>query len=925
MRSAWRLATSSFSGRVGRSALLVAAVALSAALVTAVSSAMASVTASVQDRLLATLGEADLRFQTAGKNAALDAEWMARAAGWPETERVIGLRRSAIGLAVDLPVLVETKPDGQDSPTWEPGSERVVSSALLTEIAGDDPWSVQPLDLIAGRLPDAPGELVIDALLAQRLSWDYANRKREELAAAGRALRGFGVADLENPRTLTERPGLPATAGNREQASEINAGMRLVLGDMLNEVRLFGTRRTWTVVGVSRQPPLGGRPQAFAVLPESDAPVVLSELSIVLRPDAPPAGEVAERYQQELPENLILQPTAKVSSGLDKNLASSRLGFLLASVLAYLSASFIVLTAMSTDVVQRQRELAMLRCIGAGRGTMATAQLLTGLIVGLLGAVLGAPLGIGLAWLLVRAVEEHVPGGLVIAPAFVAVSVVGSILAGVVGAALPAYRVATISPLEAMVLRSRPVTERGLHLTLLAALICIGTMVALLTLPSNGQVVFWAYATVGLPAMFVGYFLLSVPVTRAIAAVFARPLEVVLRLPPRLLSRQVARAPYRYGFTAGAMMAGLGLMVAIWTQGGGVMRDWLDKITFPDAFVSGLALTEDALQRVADLPFVEDTCAIALQPVETDAFGIRSLQQYRTTFVAFEPEPFFRMTTLAWDEGDPETARQRLIEGGAVIVAREFRTARGLGVGDTFACTHEGREFSFDIVGVVGSPGLELVSKFFNVGDEFTEQSLHAVFGSRKDLRERFGSDAIQLIQIDLVDDADDAEAVAAIREATLGAGVLDAGSGRQIKQEIERFVGGSLLAFSAVAVISMLIASFGVANLIAASVQGRKFELGVLRAVGAQRGAIGRLVMGEAVLIALSAGLLGTMIGLQGAWAGQRMYALLIGLDVRLVPPWGAICVGWGFVAAITLLAALPAAASVTRRATRELLASRN
>lgn len=923
MQPAWRLAISSFSGRAGRTALLIAAVALSAALVTAVSSAMASVTSSVEDRLLATLGRADLRFQPAGKNAKLDASWMETARQWPEVESVIGLRREALTLAARAPAFVAGE---GTSVEWTLGETRLVSTGLLTAIAGDEPWGVQPLDLIAGRLPRQPGEVVIDALLAERLSWQYSNETRREQIAAGRALRAFGVAgtqgaDLYGPRTELV-PG-PLGAADAESA---NRSVRVVLGDTLSEVKLFGRARSWTVVGVSRQPPLGGRPQAFTLIGPSagEQPEELSELGLILVSGAPPADEVAEARQADLPENLILQPTAKVSSGLEKNLASSRIGFMLASVLAYLSASFIVLTAMSTDVVQRQRELAMLRCIGAERRVMAASQLITGAIVGVLGAVLGAPLGIGIAWAIIEAVREQIPGGLVIAPGFVVVSAGGAVLSGVLGAALPAYRVATISPLEAMALRSRPVTQRGLHLTLLAALLGLGLMVALIAIPSDGQVVFWGYATVGLPAMFVGYFLLSVPVTRTLAELLSRPVEVVLRLPPRLLSRQIARAPYRYGFTAGAMMAGLGLMVAIWTQGGAVMRDWLDKITFPDAFVSGLALDEDARGRVAALPFVEDTCAIALQPVETDAFGIRALQSYRTTFVAFEPEPFFRMTTLAWDEGDPETALPRLIEGGAVIVAREFRTARGLGVGDTFTCTHEGRTFEFDIVGVVGSPGLELVSKFFNSGDEFTEQSLHAVFGSRADLRDRFGSDAIQLIQIDLAEEADDIEAVTAIREATLGSGVLDAGSGRQIKEEIRRFVGGSLLAFSAVAIVSMLIASFGVANLIAASVQGRRFELGVLRAVGTQRGTIARLILAEAVIIAASAGLLGTMIGLQGAWAGQRMYALLIGLDVTLVPPWAAIGAGWAIVAAITIIAALPATLALMARSARDLLASR-
>jgi hypothetical protein len=61
-------------------------------------------------------------------------------------------------------------------------------------------------------------------------------------------------------------------------------------------------------------------------------------------------------------------------------------------------------------------------------------------------------------------------------------------------------------------------------------------------------------------------------------------------LPPTLLGRTVAATPFRHGFTAGAMMAGLALMISIWINGGSVLRDWLAKIEFPDAFVNGFRL-----------------------------------------------------------------------------------------------------------------------------------------------------------------------------------------------------------------------------------------------------------------------------------------------------------------------------------------------
>jgi putative ABC transport system permease protein len=398
-----------------------------------------------------------------------------------------------------------------------------------------------------------------------------------------------------------------------------------------------------------------------------------------------------------------------------------------------------------------------------------------------------------------------------------------------------------------------------------------------------------------------------------------------MRLPANLVPRTITATPYRYGFTAGAMMSGLALMVGIWTQGHAILNDWLGRLEFPDAFAVGLNLTEESRAKLDALPFVTGTVPITLHNVETSAFGVHALQQYKTTFIAFDPEPFFRLTRLTWIEPTDPAAQQRAIErikaGGAVLVAREFKTAQHMGAGDTFTVKSDGKEFPLDIVGVVTSPGLEVVSKFFSVGDDFTEQAIHAVFGSRKDLKEKLGSSAINMIQVGLSKDISDEEAVSKIRATLLDAGLLDAGSGRKIKQDIESVIKGTLLVSTLVALFAMIISSFGVANIVIAGIQARQFEFGVLRAVGAPRSLMTRLVLSEAILIALTAGVLGTLMGVQAVVSGQRLDKLLFGLELSVRPPPAPIILGWLMVFAVTLGAAAPAVIRLARRQPRELL----
>lgn len=956
---------------------------------------MASVHGAINHQLATTIGAADIRLRAVAAGALVPAEMLGEIRQWPEVSDAAPMLQAPLALTFARDVLEPTS-TGQ----WVRKPAEFASTALgesvrdATELPGASStprhttaaatrgWPrihftsdlrqssdlAPPPEIVAGRLPAAPDEVVIDTLLAMRLSWDY--------HATAEGVDGFRLFNLEAWQAPA-REDVPPVVLSAGEAQRLNRQQRITIGDELQivhqvipDVEISGIRlpsflrappRTLKVVGIAAQPPLGGRPHAYLTLeglarvahrpaqrslraqtPEDpslrSAPSVpgYSHIDILLSPGEDPATVVA-RYAPRMPPGMILDTTEKITSGLDKNMQSSQLGLILATVMAFLAASFIITTGMTTSVAERQRELGILRSIGATRGQLAQSQLFIGLLIGGSGAIVGIPLGIALAYALAASFQSQLPTGLAVTPYALVLGASGAILAGLAGAAWPAWRISRMSPLSAIASRAAAPRHRGLVITTTTSLACIVLQLLIVAVPRDGQTVFWGYATVGLPAMFLGYFLLGVPMIMLVSRVLAPVVSRLLRLPPEVLGRSIQSTPYRHGFTAGALMAGLALMVAIWTNGGAMLRDWLDKIEFPDAFVSGVALPSAAQERLNELPIVQRTAAVTLHPVETDAFGVRALQRYRTFFVAFDPRPFFEMTRLTWIQGDPETALRRLEQGGAVIVAREFLVAQGMGVGSTFT-THppageDGPPLEFEIVGVVASPGLEVASKFFNVGETFADQAVHAVFGTRDDLRDRFfgGPEGLEppihLIQIQFSQAGlamGEERVLEQIRLELLPYGLLDAGSGRQIKEQITTFATGSLYIFSAIAGLVLLIACLGVANLVIAAIESRRFELGVLRAVGAQRELLSRLILGETLLIALTAGVLGTLMGIQGSWAGQRLYSLLLGLSLQLRPPPLPIAAGWLVLLVLTMLAAGPAVWRLGRRTPRELLSAR-
>ncbi len=918
MRAPLRLARSICLARLSRLYLLAGAVALSVVLVTSIACAMASLNAAFRAQIDTQIGTAEVRLRPASGNT-MPAEIVQRVESWEGVETVLPRLQRTLSLVVKLDTM---EPVSEDDPQagYEATQVRYATNAFVNGVDPQREFTHRPIALIDGRYPQKLDEIVIDLRVAQRLSWSFVQSTK--LGAKVDLFADPG-AYLDKPYPLGHE-----SIESQSQAMKLNEGVGVRIGSALTVPRLFGRARVLTVVGIAEPAPLGGKPIAFTTIETleklSRKKNQLTDIELGLASDLDPEAFVLLHEDELLPE-VIVQTTGRVTSGVETNLAATQLGFVLISVISLISAAFIITTGLTTGVAEQQRTLAVLRAIGARRRQLAMAQLWVGCIVAGLGTIIGVPAGIGLAWMLARVFEGQMTQGLVVPGVNLAITVFGALLAGLFGAMWPAWRAASMSPLRAMSVQAMPRKARGIVLVGLIGLIGVLSMISIVLFLADTSIFFWVYASFGLPMMFLGYFLISVPIVITVAKLCSRPISIVMRLPGALLGRTVQATPYRHGFTAGALMTGLALMIGIWTNGSAALRDWLGKIEFPDAFVYGLPLSEEAQGILDALPFVEKTSAISMFPVKTEAFGVKGLSQYKTNFIGFEPDSFFDMATLEFVQGDPETAKAKLKEGGNVIVAREFLVARGLGVGDVFECQDVRDEVhAFEIVGVVTSPGLELVSQYFDLGDNFVNQAIGSVFGSRDDMIEHFGMRTAQLIQVELDDDIDDEQAVMEMRRALLGAGVLNVGSGRMIRKQIEAVFTSTLVVFSTVGIGAMLVASFGVANLIVAEVNARRYELGVLRAVGASRGQLVRLICGQALLIAITACILGTALGIQVAWGGQETNRQVIGIDLAMSVPAKPILLAWGIALTLSLAAAAPSAMKLNRSSIRGLLSGK-
>ena len=699
------------------------------------------------------------------------------------------------------------------------------------------------------------------------------------------------------------------------------------IGDVL-EVQQFGEPVQLKVAGIYDRPRLGAVQRPLIEVDRrtladiSARPGQLTSMSIMVK-DGVDVEDFCRRHQPQLPQILALEPAEMVSSGFDRQVDASRLGFIVASTITFICASFIIVTALTTSITERQREMAVTRCIGASRGQLFGSQLIAGLTLSAAGAILGIPLGIALTGILIWRFQEFLPAGLHVHPLGLQLAAIGSLGAGLLGAAYPAYLASHVSPLQAMSVRARPPRRSSIIWCATIGLGFIGLQLALL-LGGDASSRFVAYVYGGLPSLLIGYFVLAVPVLCVVTVVLSGLFSAWLGLPRGMLRRSILATPVRHGFTAGSLMVGVAILVSTWSTMTSLMHDWIGNIKFADGFAyrtTGISPQEQ--QAIANLPFVTAACPISYLPLrvyDRQIFGVRGLAPPNVTCMGFDPDVFFSINSVQWVAGDPDVAIARLKDGTGLIVADRFLTTQKVNVGDHLTLGVGRVRQDFEIVGAVNSAGLDIATQSFGIRSQYMEYSISCVFMDNRVVQETFDNRDAHLMQLNLTPDVTDKQAIDRIAEVAPG---VQFNSGRWIVETINEVAGAALAVQSTVAFAALVLACLGVGNVILANIHGRRYEYGVLRAVGAHRRLLVRLILGEAAILALTGALIGTMLGLHLAWVGSMHYRDLAGLPVRLVLPHLPAAAGWLVLLALTLLAALPGVWSVVRPQPSALLAA--
>ncbi len=118
--------------------------------------------------------------------------------------------------------------------------------------------------------------------------------------------------------------------------------------------------------------------------------------------------------------------------------------------LSIVIAALGIVNTLGLSVIERTREIGLLRAVGMSRGQVRSMIRYESVIIALFGAALGLALGIALGWALQKAMSTQVPNVLSIPVARLGLYLVAAIAIGVLAALWPAWRAARMNVLHAI-------------------------------------------------------------------------------------------------------------------------------------------------------------------------------------------------------------------------------------------------------------------------------------------------------------------------------------------------------------------------------------------------------------------------------------------------------------------------------------------
>ena len=734
------------------------------------------------------------------------------------------------------------------------GSDAVVSGRAPTDAAATSTAAPRIRQSLLGRIQRlhdverAEGEISDVASIVRR------DGTTVELGAGGTRALSYVGAPFQAVRVVAGRPPVALHDVVIDQATATALHLRL------RQRIAIATQRPKAIFRVVGFMKFGGGGQLGTILLAFSLPAAqhfflkpgqFDYVDVAGRPGVSPQTLV-QRIGPLLGPRLLVR-TAADQARQDTNRIFNQLSFLTSALLAFgliavFVGAFVIFNTFSITVTQRTSELGLLRTLGATRRQLLGSVLAEALAIGAVGSAVATGLGFvsaaGIRALLDGLGLQLPNTSPVLAPRTVIVSMGVGLAVTVLASLVPALRATRVPPIAAM--------REGVRLSpsaLSAAVpwLALGLGLAGVLLTVNGLVAGHGVGetATGAVALTLGVAILTPKLIPLAARAAGFPFERSTTLTGRLARENASRNPGRTAATASALTVGLALVIFVTifaTETRGAIRE-----VVAHSFAGDLAVTNR--DGYSPIPVGVAVAAANVRGVQVASVLKRSdatIENGGSQSVnGIDTQSIGTVYNFNWVNGD--SSLLGLLGPNGALVENSLARKADLQVGSHFlTTTPSGKQTELTVRGIYQDrdllPGFAVSLPTFN--DLF-----HELRAQRVLVKVNPGTDVTRVQRrLD--------KALAPFPQAR----ALDV----QELQKLEADSLNSILSlFYALLAISVFVSVFGIVNTLQLSIHERRRELGLLRALGASRRSVRRMVRFESVITATIGGALGLALGI--------------------------------------------------------------
>lgn len=552
----------------------------------------------------------------------------------------------------------------------------------------------------------------------------------------------------------------------------------------------------------------------------------------------------------------------------------------IAALIGGIVGSFMVFINLRRSVLERRPELGVLRALGAERPAIHRLLMVEALVLGALGTAAGLALGIAMARTLatmlantVLSIYQFSVTRTVLTASGVALAAVAGIGGSLLAAHAAARELGSLQPAEGL-RPSAPGLEdacaaagpgRDPHRVRRGAVLAFAGMAVATGLAwygpcmrSHGALVVLNALAFGLSAG--GLLVLLPDVLAAVASGLARWARARHGVEAWLAFSQIVRERRRWAATAAGLMLSVGFLVAVHAYAASFkagVAAWAARVMRWDLLVTASwagtgsrvplpAAFADELETVAGIRLASPERFAMVRTIRPD--GRQGPMAWWNAFDWSRAEAF---TSLDVVEGlSPQALYEGLRRGEGVAISRLAANYTGATTGgELVVATAEGPT-RVEVLAIVNevSPDLGVV---------YSDRSLYT---------RHWNDHTADAFAVVLEPGADPRLVAQEIRRRWDEAFHLEVFEAEPFRQRTLKLVDDSFALTMGLVVIGLLVGGFSIGNGILLSVEERRQQLAVLRAIGAEGRWVGRLVAAEGVFVGLVATALGLALGLIGS-----------------------------------------------------------